>query len=310
MQPASDALRSEPASAPAAEQPTRYGEVFDRGYRHYDGPRLGRNHARRALIGYSVKRAMGIKKSWTAKVIPMFLYIAVSIPVVVSLGIAGFLPSAEILAYGEFFSFVFLLQGVFAATIAPEMLSTDRHEKVLSLYFSRAITRLDYILAKLSATALLMMTMSLVPAAILWLGRQLLDDSPLSAMKNNIGDLGKLIVAGVLISLYIGSVALMVSSFTGRKSIAVAVIIILFLVSTSLAFALEAAVEADWGKYLVFLSPTNTVEGMSLTLFNQEGPTSEFQNQPFLPFWQYAGAMLAVTAVSVGVMLWRYLPDE
>src|SRR5689334_13840217 len=47
----------------------RYGEVFDRGYKHYDGPRLGRNHARRALIGYSVKRAMGIKKSWTAKII-------------------------------------------------------------------------------------------------------------------------------------------------------------------------------------------------------------------------------------------------
>ena len=41
MQPASDALQP----ATAAEQPSRYGEVFDRGYRHYDGPRLGRNHA-------------------------------------------------------------------------------------------------------------------------------------------------------------------------------------------------------------------------------------------------------------------------
>jgi ABC-2 type transport system permease protein len=240
----------------------------------------------------------------------MFLYIAVAIPVVVSIGIAGFLPNAEVLAYGDFFGFVFLLQGVFAATIAPEMLCSDRQEKVLSLYFSRAITRLDYILSKLAATALLMLTMSLVPAAILWLGRQLLDDSPLSAMKNNLGDLGRLVIAGVLISLYIGSVSLMVSSFTGRKSIAVAVIILAFLVSTSLAFALETAVNADWGKYLVFLSPTNTVEGMSLTLFNQAGPTSDFQDQPFLSFWNYAAVMLAVTVVSVGIMLWRYLPDE
>jgi ABC-2 type transport system permease protein len=307
MQPAPEALRPEPAPA---EQTARYGEVFDRGYRHYDGPRLGRNHARRALIGYSVKRAMGIKKSWTAKVIPMFLYIAISIPVIVTIGIAGFLPNAEVLDYADFFGFVFLLQGVFAATIAPEMLSTDRHEKVLSLYFSRAITRLDYILSKLGATALLMMTMSLVPAAILWLGRQLLDDSPLSAMKNNIDDLGRVIVAGVLISLYIGSVALMVSSFTGRKSIAVAVIIILFLVSTSLAFALAVAVDAEWDKYLVFLSPTNTVDGMADTLFRQTLPVSDFEDNPYLPFWQYAGGMLAVTAVSVGVMLWRYLPDE
>jgi ABC-2 type transport system permease protein len=305
VQPASDALPV------AAEQQPRYGEVFDRGYRHYDGPRLGRNHARRALVGYSVKRAMGIKKSWTAKVIPMFLYIAVSIPVIVTIGIAGFLPNAEVLSYGDFFGFVFLLQGVFAATVAPEMLCSDRQEKVLSLYFSRAITRLDYILSKLGATALLMLTMSLVPAAILWLGTQLLDDSPLSAMKNNIGDLGRLILAGVLISVYIGSVSLMISSFTGRKSIAVAVILILVTVSTSLAFALAVAVDADWDRYLVFLSPLHTVDGMSVMLFgNPDGVSSEFEENPFLPFWQYAAGMLAITAVSVGVMLWRYLPDE
>ena len=120
-------------SAPAPEPQGRYGEIFDRGYSHYTGQRLGRQHARRALVGYSVKRAMGIKKSWTAKVIPMFLYIAVAMPVIISLGIRAFLPSAEILDYGQFFGFVFILQGIFAATVAPEMLCPDRHEHVLSL---------------------------------------------------------------------------------------------------------------------------------------------------------------------------------
>src|SRR6188472_1915736 len=117
----------------------RYGEVFDRGYKHYDGPRLGRNHARRALVGYSVKRAMGIKKSWTAKVIPIFLYVAVLIPVIISLGIRAFLPTAEVLQYSEYFGsiFIFLVEGVFAAMIAPELLSSDRQEKVLPLYFAR-----------------------------------------------------------------------------------------------------------------------------------------------------------------------------
>src|SRR6188508_349886 len=79
MQPAGETLRQAPVEG------SRYGEVFDRGYKHYDGPRLGRNHARRALVGYSVKRAMGIKKSWTAKVIPIFLYIAALMPVIISL---------------------------------------------------------------------------------------------------------------------------------------------------------------------------------------------------------------------------------
>ena len=297
-------------SAPAPDPQGRYGEIFDRGYSHYTGQRLGRQHARRALVGYSVKRAMGIKKSWTAKVIPMFLYIAVAMPVIISLGIRAFLPSAEILDYGQFFGFVFILQGIFAATVAPEMLCPDRHEHVLSLYFSRSLKRLDYILSKVAATALLMTTMSLVPAAILWLGRQLLDDHPLSAMKNNIDDLGKVILAGLLISFYIGSVSLMIASFTGRKSIAVAVIIILVAISTSLAFALATALDFDWSRYLVFISPVSTVEGMALTLFNQTEGVESFADRGFLPFWNYAVAMIGTITIAVAIMLWRYLPDE
>src|SRR5690242_18853336 len=105
MQPAGEMLPQAPAEV------GRYGEVFDRGYKHYDGPRLGRTHARRALVGYSVKRAMGIKKSWTAKVIPIFLYVAVLMPVIISLGIRAFLPTAEVLAYSDYFGFIFLVEG-------------------------------------------------------------------------------------------------------------------------------------------------------------------------------------------------------
>lgn len=306
MPPASDAL---PVVQPPDGQ-QRYGEVFDRGYKHYDGPRLGRREATRALVGYSIKRAMGIKKSWTAKVIPILLYIAVATPVIISIGIRAFVPTAEVLDYSDFFGFVFLIEGVFAATIAPELLCSDRQERVLSLYFARTITRLDYILAKLAAAAILMLTMSLVPAVILWIGRQLLDDKPLTAISNNADDLGRLIIGGALVSIYLGSVALMISSFTGRKSIAVAIIILLFLVSTSLAFALSGALDNENTKYLVFLSPTNTVDGMSKTLFNNDIGLSDFDNNPFLPLWQYIGGMLAITVASLGVMLWRYLPNE
>src|SRR4051812_36257750 len=124
VQPASDAL---PVVQPPDNQ-QRYGEVFDRGYKHYDGPRLGRRQAQRALVGYSIKRAMGIKKSWTAKVIPILLYIAVFTPVIISIGIRAFVPTAEVLDYADFFGFVFLIEGVFAATIAPELLCSDRAE--------------------------------------------------------------------------------------------------------------------------------------------------------------------------------------
>ena len=102
----------------------------------------------------------------------------------------------------------------------------------------------------------------------------------------------------------------MIASFTGRKSIAVAVIIILVVVSTSLAVALAAALDTDWARYLVFLSPVHTIEGMALTLFGNTENMERFADQGPLPFWNYALGMLVTIAIAVGVMLWRYLPDE
>ncbi len=70
----------------------RYGEIFDRGYTHYDGPRLGRAQAFRSLMGFSIKRAMGIRKSWSAKVLPFLLYIAAIVPLIVMIGISALIP--------------------------------------------------------------------------------------------------------------------------------------------------------------------------------------------------------------------------
>jgi ABC-2 type transport system permease protein len=293
---------------PAAAQPLRYGEIYDRGYQHYDGPRLGRRHAFWALARYSMKRALGIKKGWTSKVVPILLYVAVALVVVIPLGVEAFIPSASILEYWDFFGFIFLIEGIFVATIAPEMLCGDRRENVLSLYFSRAITRLDYLLAKLIAAAILTLTISLVPVVVYWLGRQFLDDHPMSAIKDHADDLGRIVICGVLIAAYLGALGLMVSSFTGRKSIAVAIIIVGFVISTSLAFALAAAIDASAKRYFVLLSPLNTIETLSYRLFQQPIVGSEFGAA--LPLWQIVAGIVGIVVVSLGVMYWRYVPNE
>jgi ABC-2 type transport system permease protein len=292
----------------AAPQPARYGEVYDRGYKHYDGPRLGRRHAFWALARYSMKRALGIKKGWTSKVVPILLYVAVALVVVIPLGVEAFIPAASILEYWDFFGFIFLIEGIFVATIAPEMLCGDRRENVLALYFSRAITRLDYLLAKLVAAAILTLTMSLVPPAFYWLGRQFLDDNPMTAFKNHADDLGRIVVCGVLIAAYLGALGLAVSSFTGRKSIAVAIIIVGFVISTSLAYALAAAIDDDITRYFVFLSPVDVIETLSYRLFEQ--PISQDEFGQALSLWQIVAGMLGTVALALGVMYWRYVPNE
>ncbi len=291
-------------------QSQRYGEVFDRGYKHYDGPRLGRMHAIWALTLYSIKRAMGIKKNWTAKVTPFVLYGAIAIPVAVGIGIRAFVEDAEIFDYVGFYGYVFIILGVFVASIAPEMLCSDRRENVLALYFSRAITRIDYLVAKLLATALLTMTVSLVPVLIYWLGVQLLEDSPIKAMADRQDEFWAILAMGTLVALYLGSVGLLVSAFTDRKSIAIGVIVVLFIVTNAIAIVLYEALDGELQRYTIFLSPPNTIIALGIGLFDNSQEGSEWADVADFPTWAYVAWTLGVTAVATAVMYLRYRPNE
>jgi ABC-2 type transport system permease protein len=213
--------------------------------------------------------------------------------------------------YPDFFGLVFGIQGIFVATIAPEMLCGDRRENVLPLYFSRAIKRSDYLFAKLLATGILTLTISAVPAIILWLGEQFLENKPLSAMVHHLDDLGKVLIVGTTIAFYLGAIALTVSAFTGRKSIAVAIIVIGFGLSTTLAFALNDALSNNANRrFLVFLSPGSVMNNLSNSLFNVP-PTdlADFPANAF-PTWGYLAGVGGIVAICLAIMYWRYVPDE
>jgi ABC-2 type transport system permease protein len=249
----------------------------------------------------------------TPFLIPILLYVSVFLPVVISVGIRAFLPTADVLDYPDFFGIVFVIQGIFVATVAPELLCGDRRENVLPLYFSRAITRADYLLAKLVAATLLTLTVSLLPAVILWLGFQLLDDQPLTAMRDNLGDLGRLAVAGTMIALFLGAIGLLISSFTGRKSIAVGIIVLGFLITEALAGALSFAIDEDHPlrRYVLFLSPSNTTASLVDRLFGIESNVEfEAMGGSDVGLWPILAVMGAIILVCWIVMYLRYVPNE
>jgi ABC-2 type transport system permease protein len=214
-------------------------------------------------------RALGIGRPWTAKIIPLLLYAAVAIPVAVGIGIRAFFPAFEFLDYASFFGATFLLEGIFVALIAPEMVSSDRHDRVLPLYFSRPVGRGNYVLAKLLGTGLLTLSISLVPAVVLWLGNGLLAPQPLAAFRQSLDDLGRIVVAGAMIAFYLGSIGLLISSFTGRKSVAVGIIILGFVLSESLSFAISEALrdQPDVERWAFVLSPSRTIATLVGKLF-------------------------------------------
>ena len=302
---------------PVPENDARYGEIFDRGYAHYDGARRGRRGAVTSLIGYSMKRAMGIRKSWTAKVMPFILYVSATIPLIVMIGVLAVLRGmgdmeefGSFASYSNYFQVIFTMVGLFVAICAPEIICVDRHERTLPLYFSRAITRTDYVVAKIIAMTLLCMTMTALPGAILWLGQQLTEDKVREAMANNIGDLGKIIVLGVLTSLMLGTVGLMISSFTNRKGVAIAIILIGFLVVTGIANALAFSLEQyEWGKWFL-LGDLSAVTLVLSNHFFHDLQGNDSVEMLDLTQTQAIAVMLGLSLIAGLIFRWRYAATD
>ena len=304
-----ESVRAQVPGPLAPASPVPYGEVFDRGYAHYDGERLGRRQAFRALTGYSIKRALGLRKSWTAKVLPFLLYTAAVIPLIVMIGISAIIPESGFASYSGYMTSIFTVVGIFVATAAPEMVCVDRRERTLPLYFSRAISRFDYVLAKVLAMTALTMTLSVVPAVILWLGRQLVADSPWRAMRDNVGDLWRVILLGSLIALTLGTLGLVISSITDRKGVAVTIIIISFIVLTSVAqIGMELLSEFEWSRYLILLSGIDTLQGVSAHLFQDVTNFNVESADLSLAF--YITYCLALVALGILFLRWRYAPRD
>ena len=62
----------------------RTGVIHDIGYRHYQGPRLGRAAIIRALGWHSLRSAFGIGRGAKAKIIPVIAFVLICVPAVVN----------------------------------------------------------------------------------------------------------------------------------------------------------------------------------------------------------------------------------
>ena len=108
-----------------------------------------------------------------------------------------------------------------------------------------------------------------------------------------------------MIAFYLGAIGLLISSFTGRKSVAVAVIVLGFIIAEAITGALVTALENDGlEEYLLFLSPTSTIANLASRLFDDVGIGVE------APLWKILAVMAGVVVVCCAGMYWRYVPDE
>jgi ABC-2 type transport system permease protein len=208
------------------------GVIYDIGYQRYDGPRLGRLHARRALFRHSLTGTFGIGRGGKAKILPLAMLAIITTAVVVVVATAsrtGVLP----LRYDSLPWAFQVPIALFLAVQAGEMLCRDSRFGVLPLYFSRPIRRDDYSIAKLAAMAAALTFLMGAPLLLLYIGSLFTVTHGFADFRYQTGQfLLGLTNAGVH-AVVLGALGLAIASFAKRRAFATGSVIGVLIVSTT-----------------------------------------------------------------------------
>ncbi|NGN67170.1 ABC transporter permease subunit [Streptomyces sp. A7024] len=232
MQPDTTTPGPAPGAGPAAAD-----VIHDIGYRHYDGPRLGRGYARRSLYSQSLRGAYGFGRSAKSKVMPMILFGVMCLPAVIIVAVAIFTKQNELPV--EYTAYAVNLQMVIAlyvAAQAPVSVSRDLRFKTVPLYFSRPIDRIDYVTAKFGALATALFALTAVPVLILYVGALL---AKLDFTEQTKG-FAQGIVSVAVLSLLLAAIGLVIAALTPRRGFGIAAIIAVMFIPYTAVSAVQA----------------------------------------------------------------------
>ena len=231
------------------------GAVYDLGYRPYDGKRGGRRAARAALFRTSVRRALGMRRSWRQKVAPSVLLGIAVVPAIINVGVSYLTRDTvgeefEFITYRDYVGVSNALL-VFVALTAPDIMCPDRRQRILPLLFARPLTGIDYVVAKVGAMFAILFAFSFLPQVLLFVGQMLVsDDGALSYARDNAEVIWQVPIAVGLLSVFYASIGVAVASLTSRRIIGGASIIGLFLVTSIVSGALLSGGYTGDGTYI------------------------------------------------------------
>lgn len=224
-------------------------QIHDVGYRGYDGPRTGLGRIITALGVHTIQRTLGLKRPLKHKILPTVALLIAFLPAVIFVGMAALLPidlvAENILptSYAEYLGVIATGVVVFVALVGPEALCPDRRTGMLSLYLASPLDRDTYLLGKAGGIGVVLSLMTTAPLLFLLLAYTIEGSGP-DGIVDFADLLWRILLAGTVVTAYFTMLTTAVSSFTTRRAIASAVIVIGLIVS---GVATSAIVEADAG---------------------------------------------------------------
>jgi ABC-2 type transport system permease protein len=257
------------------------GTIYDLGYRTYEGERLGRRQAITALYLHSLRGIFGLGRHHTSKIIPFALAALTLLPAAIYLGIAALISEAtsaievsdfHVIRAADHYEFIQWPLALFVAAVAPEAVGRDQRDRTLSLYFSRALLRSDYVLAKVGAVTTALMLLALLPQALLFIGSTLVDDDTMGYLKDHWRDIAPIVGSAALLGLFTASVGLSIGCMTSRWPLASGAIIAYFAISFVMGSIFVEAFGDGPTRYTLLLSGFHVIRGSTFWIFG-ETPT-------------------------------------
>jgi ABC-2 type transport system permease protein len=296
------------------------GNIYDLGYRHYEGRRHGRWYAVWSLYVEGIRAVWGFGRPMTAKAAPFILAGLYSLYALIQLAFSasfsraistGDMTAAELATYSNYFANVAFFIVLFLVAQAPELVCRDQRYHVLPLYFTRALGRLDYSFARMASLATSVFIALMAPMVLLFVGDVLMKPDTLQAIADEWPRALPAIPACALAALSLATASLALASFSPRRAYAAIGLVAYFLlmeIVPTVIFRVGNQAGWEWSEKLLLLRPTNSIAaatdwfcGVPLPIGRGAGGLPATMGAD-----AYVLAVFASIAVFTGVLLFRY----
>jgi ABC-2 type transport system permease protein len=285
---------------------TETGTIYDIGYQHYDGARLGRRYAIWSLFVHGLATTFSIGRGLKAGVIPLVLSAAAILPAAFQALATAYTDGAvELFTYSNYFINVSMVFAFFCASRAPELMSSDQRTRTLVLYLARALHREDYVIAKVLALVASVLILTATPLLILFAGHVFSSTNLWTGFLDEAHALAPIFASALAMALLMGTVSAAVASFTPRRSLAAAAVLGYFMLSRVVAEIRTDSIRGMWVRWMQLLDPFDALGGFADWVFGTDPAVSQYLGAD-ISGWRYAGGCILYVVLATAALQLRY----